>query len=94
MKSFKLFLEQVELFNLNEGSAKDFKERSIERQKEIKSKQQKLRSDYQERLDAQRKSTKNKHHGSLVVGLVKLAAKSAVNAAKKQTKKALKRKKS
>jgi hypothetical protein len=96
MKSFKLFIENVQIFTLNlqESSGKDFKQRSIEKQQEIKSKQEKLRSDYQERMSAQRKSTKNKHHGSLIVGLVKLGAKAALDSAKKRAKKALKRKKS
>lgn len=95
MKPFRLFIESVEfsISKLNEASD-DFKQRSIEKQQEIKSKQEKIRSDYQERMSAQRKSTKNKHHGSFIVGLVKLGAKAALDSAKKRAKKALKRKKS
>ena len=96
MKPFRLFIQNVEysISQLSESHSDDFKQRSIEKQQEIKSKQEKLRSDYQERMSAQRKSTKNKHHGSLIVGLVKLGAKAALDSAKKRAKKALKRKKS
>jgi len=95
MKPFRLFIESVEfsISNLNEASD-DFKQKSIEKQQQIKSKQEKIRSDYQERMSNQRKSTKNKHHGSFIVGLVKLGAKASLDSAKKRAKKALKRKKS
>jgi hypothetical protein len=96
MKHFRLFLEDIELSisKLNEDHSKDFKEKSIEKQKEIKSKQEHIRSDYQKRSNTLKKGRKNKHHGSFIVGLAKLAAKAALNSAKERAKKALKRKKS
>jgi len=95
MKPFRLFIESVEfsISKLNEASD-DFKQRSIEKQQEIKSKQERIRSEYDERSKALKKGRKNKHHGSFVVGLVKLGAKAALKSAKDRVVKSLKKKKS
>ena len=96
MKPFRLFIQNVEysISQLSEGHSDDFKQRSIEKQQEIKSNQERIRSEYDERSKALKKGRKNKHHGSLVVGLVKLGAKSALKSAKNSLKKSLKKKKS